>query len=143
MENEHVLGGLVRKRKELSRQLDVAQDQLRKLTLDLDNIEAAIKVFDPEYPLEEIKPRPLPPRHPAFKGQVSRAIFNVLRNADKPMTAMELAKHLMAERNLDAKNRKLYQLMRKRVSAALRHYKSKGVIEADENIGRFLRWRLA
>jgi hypothetical protein len=47
----------------------------------LDNIDAAIHVFDPDLRLEDIKPRPVPPRHQAFKGEISRIVFTTLRNA--------------------------------------------------------------
>ena len=36
MENEHVLGGLTRKRAEIAGQIEHSQDALRKLVIDLD-----------------------------------------------------------------------------------------------------------
>jgi hypothetical protein len=41
MENEHVLGGLTRKRGELAGQIEHTQAQLRRLVTELDTIDAA------------------------------------------------------------------------------------------------------
>jgi hypothetical protein len=143
MENEHVLSGLIRKRAELSGQFEHTQNLLRTLVIDLDNIDAAILIFDPDIKLDEIRPRPLPPRHPAFKGEVSRAVFSALRNSNVPMTAPELAQHLMAERGLDTSNKKLVRLMGKRVAACLRHHRKRGIVVSDGDAGKFLVWWLA
>jgi hypothetical protein len=43
MENEHVLGGLTRKRAEIAGKIEHTQDALRKLVIDLDAINAAIR----------------------------------------------------------------------------------------------------
>jgi len=55
MENEHVLAGLVRKRAEIAGQLEVAQTQVRQLIIDVDNVDATIRLFAPDMDLEEIR----------------------------------------------------------------------------------------
>ena len=47
MENEHVLGGLTRKRAEIAGQIEHTHQTLRKLVGELDAIDAAIRIFDP------------------------------------------------------------------------------------------------
>lgn len=60
--------GLVRKRAEIAGQIEHTQDQLRQLVIDLGHIDASIHIFDPSIELEEIKARPVPPKHHAFRG---------------------------------------------------------------------------
>jgi hypothetical protein len=55
MENEHVLGGLTRKRAEIAGQIEHTQATLRKLVIDLDAIDAAIRIFDPDADIGAIK----------------------------------------------------------------------------------------
>jgi len=69
MENEHVIGGLTRKRGELAGQIEHTQALLRKLVTELDTIDAAIRLFDPNADLGSIKQRLYPPRHQAFRGE--------------------------------------------------------------------------
>ena len=73
MENEHVLGGLTRKRAEIAGQIEHTQAALRKLVTDLDAIDAAIRIFDPEADIGAIKAKAYPPRHAAFRGEMMRS----------------------------------------------------------------------
>ncbi len=142
MENEHTIFGLVRKRKEMAAQLGQYQTLVRQLVIDLDNLDAAIRLFNPDIVLEEVRPRPLPPRNSASKGEVARVILSSLRNSDTPLDALELAKHVMAERGIDQNDKKMAQTIRKRVSAALRHYRVRGVLKSTQG-APFLLWEVA
>ena len=83
MAEPHVLTGLIAKRAEIAGQVEHTQDKLRQLVIDLDHIDASIQVFDPSIELEEIKARPVPPKHHAFRGEVSRIVTTTLKNAKK------------------------------------------------------------
>jgi hypothetical protein len=83
MENEHVLGGLAGKRGELAGQIEHTQALLRRLVTELDTIDAAIRLFDPNADLGSIKQRLYPPRHQAFRGEMMRHVMGALRIADK------------------------------------------------------------
>ena len=61
MENEHVLSGMIKKRAELAGEIERAQTVFRQLVIDLDNLDAAIRLFDPDIDLTEIKPKPTTP----------------------------------------------------------------------------------
>lgn len=141
MKNEHVLSGLMKKRGELAGQIEDTQTRLRMLIIDLDNIDATIRIFDPDIDLAEIKAKPLPPRNHAFKGEVSRIVFQVLRHAKAPMTAQEIAQHVMAGRGLNTSDRRLVKVIGKRVGACLRHHRERGLLRASKPAGeQLLRW---
>ena len=91
MAEPHVITGLIAKRAEIAGQIEHAQDKLRQLTIDLDHVDAAIHIFDPSIELEEIKVRPVPPKHHAFRGEVSRIVLATLKNAKRPLTTAEIA----------------------------------------------------
>ena len=80
MAEPHVFTGLIAKRAEDRRH---TQDLLRQLVIDLDHIDASIHIFDPSIELVEIKARPVPPKHHAFRGEVTRIVLTTLRNAKK------------------------------------------------------------
>ena len=142
MADPHVITALVRKRGELAGQIDLAQTVVRQLVIDLDNLDAAIHLFDPTIELQEIKARPVPPRHQAFRGEVSRIVLAALRNARTPLTAQDIARHVMAERGLNSADAKLMRLIGKRVGACLRHHRSKGVVRSEPGGGQRLVWEI-
>lgn len=142
MAEPHVVSALVRKRAELAGQIEHAQDKLRQLVIDLDAIDAAIHIFDPSIELQEIKARPVPPRHQAFKGEVTRIVLGALRNAKKPLTTHEIAQRVMAERGLDSANQRLLKTVQKRTAACLRHWQHKGITSKQQGPGQFMLWEM-
>ncbi|MPZ39893.1 MAG: hypothetical protein GEU95_17905 [Rhizobiales bacterium] len=143
MENEHVISGLKKKRAELAGKIEHHQTVLRQLIIDLDNLDATLRLFVPDIDLEEIKPKPMPPRSMAFKGEVSRIIFETLRDANGPMTVQQMAEIVMAQRGLNTADKKLARAISKRVGAALRHHRSRGTLRSVKGPGSFLLWEIA
>jgi len=142
MENEHTINGLMRKRAEIAGKIEHEQTVIRQLIIDLDNIDAALRIFKPDIDLDEIKPQPLPPRHAAFKGQVTQAIFSYLREAKGPLTSKQMAERMMKERGLNTLDKKLVVLITKRVGAALKHYKGKKQVRSLKGDDGFLLWEI-
>ncbi len=136
----HVVTALIAKRAELAGQLDAAQAEVRRLIIDLDNLDATLRLFKPDIDLAEIKPKPLPPRSAAYKGEVARIVLGTLRAASAPMTTEQLAEHVMAERSLNASDKRLLRTVSKRVGACLRHYRNKGVLRSEKVAGGRLMW---
>lgn len=135
MKNEHLLLGLHRKRAEMAGQIEAAQMQLRQMVIDLDALDATIRLFDPNADLAEIKPKPMPPRHAAVKGDVVRAVLATLRASTRPMTQRELALVVMAERGLNVGDQRMVVLFGKRVGACLRWHRHKGLVESHRGAG--------
>ena len=134
----NLLNGLVAKRAEIAGQIEANQQQLRKLIVDLDAIEATIRVFDPDIDMMAIHPRPVPPRHAAFKGEVTRIVFKALREAKHPVTSRDIAKTLMRERGLNVDDKDVVVMMTKRVGACLKTQKNKGYVRSVDIEGSTL-----
>ena len=141
--NQHTINGLIRKRAEIAGKIEHLQDQLRQLVIDLDHIDASIHIFDPSIELEEIKARPVPAPHHAFRGQVTRTVLTALRNAKKPLTTQDIAMRVMAERGLDTANVRLLKTMTKRAGACLRNLQKQGAVTRQPGPGQFMLWELA
>jgi len=103
----HVVTGLIAKRAELAGQIEHAQTVHRQLIIDLDNLDATLRLFVPDIDLEEIKPRPLPARDAAFRGEVARVVLGLLRTVGKPLDTQQIAMHVMAERGLNTADKRL------------------------------------
>lgn len=140
-ENEHVLAGLIRKRAEIAGQIEAAQMQLRQLVIDIDNVDATIRLFKPDIDLEEIKPKPLPPRHTAFKGEIARIVLGALRDSATPLTTKDITIRVMSERNLNLNDKKLVRIVSKRAGACLKHYRNKGMVKSQRR-GTGMVWEI-
>ena len=143
MENEHTINGLIRKRAELAGKIEHEQSLLRQLIIDLDNIYAALRIFKPDIDLQEIRPQPLPPRSAALKGQVTQAIFSYLREAKGPMTTKQMAERVMKDRGLNPLDKKLAQVIVKRVGAACKHHRNLGRMGSYRGEDGFMLWEVS
>lgn len=142
MAEQHVVTALIRKRAEIAGQLEATQNQARQLITDLDHVDATLRLYVPDIDLEEIKPKPLPPRHSAFRGELSRLILEALRRAPEGMTTQDLAQHFMAERGMNTADKATVKLIGKRVGSSLRTMRGKGLVQSEQGPGSFNLWRV-
>ncbi len=141
-EQPNVLHALTRKRAEIAGQIEHNQLSLRHLIAELDHIDAAIRIFDPAVDIGRIRAKPVPPRHAAFKGEVTRIVFNTLREAREPVSSRDIALRLMKERGLNPDDRELSVIMVKRICACLRVQKKKGLIRNAPYAGGLQGWEV-
>ena len=142
MADPHVLTGLIAKRAELAGLLEHHQAMVRQLLIDLDSVDATIRLFKPDIDLQEIRPKPLPPRHAAYKGEVARIVLGTLRDAKRPCTTQELTMHVMGERGMNTADKRLVKTVAKRVGACLRHYRGKGMLRSSMGLGKRITWEV-
>ena len=105
MADPHVISALKAKRAELSGELIAAEKRIVELRADINSLDRTIRVFDPTSEPHTIRPilrRKKPTLIP--RGQCSRAILDMLRRAEVPMTAREIAAQLAARYQMDAGN---------------------------------------
>ena len=142
--NSFVLPGLVRKRAELAGDIENAQVALQNMIRDLENLDATIRLFDADYKVEAIKPNAFrPPEDWAHRGEMTRIILDILRQAAEPLTARDIADQLMRERALDLENINLRRQMVKRCGVALRGQRNKGVVRSNQGPGQYMVWEVA
>ena len=138
-----VLSGLIRKRQEVAAELDAAQSKVRQLILDIDAVDATIRLFQPDIDLDVVKVRPTPRRHEAHRGDTSRLVLSLLREAGEGLSHRELTQRIMQARGLNLTDRALCQTMRDRVGASLRGMRERGRLVTDGGVGRAVRWKVA
>ncbi len=142
MENEHVVSGLIRKRAEIAGRVEKMQTDLRQLMIDLDHLDETIRMFAPDVDILTIRPKPMPPKHQAYRGELTGIVLSMLRHHPGGMTTPDLAKHVMAERGLDTSDPQMMRMMAKRVGAALRHQRRAGIARAIKRSDALDLWTL-
>jgi len=142
--NAFVVSGLVKRRAQLAGDIEKAHESLRMMVQDLENLDATILQFDPDFKVEMIRPKSFrPPKDWANRGQMTRIVLSILRQAAEPLTSRDVALELLVERALDKNDQRLLRLMTKRVGVALREQKNKGVVRADQGPGQYMLWEIA
>ena len=141
--NAFVVSGLVKRRAELAGDIEKAHESLRQMVMDLENLDATILQFEPDFKVETIAPKAFrPPKDWSNRGQMTRIVLSILRQASEPLTTRDIALELLVERALDKNDQRLLRLMTKRVAVALRGQKDKGVVKSEQGPGQYMLWNI-
>jgi hypothetical protein len=123
--------------------IESLQGQIRQATIDLDHIEASLRLFDPDVDLAALSPRKVAPVLYDHKGDTGRVILEALRTAMWPITTAQVCEAVMKARNLDTNDNALCRLMMKRTTANLKHWSAKrGLIRSMPGPGQQLLWEI-
>jgi hypothetical protein len=137
---EHTLSGLVAKRAITAGKIEHAQAALRKLVQELDTLDAAIRIFDPDADIPTIRAKQYPPRHAAFRGEMMRFVMGALRDATGPLTTRDIAIQVMDERGLDPDQADTLLMIRKRVGACIYKLARQGIVRERPSNGDLKMW---
>jgi hypothetical protein len=144
MTDTHVVSALKEKRMHVAGQIESLQAQLRQATIDLDHVEAALRLFDPDVEMAALPPRKVAPVLYDTKGDTGRVILETLRTATRPLTTAQVCEAVMVARGLDTNDKALCRLMMRRTNANLKHWaKKRGLIRSMPGPGQQLLWALA
>lgn len=141
----NTVAGLVAKHKELMDLRERYREEIKKLTVDIDHLDACIRLFDPTADTAAIKAYVT--KHKAEKGSVKRFVLNIMRKSDVPLTSRQITEQWAAERGLQADDATL-NILRKRIGSCIKTCKEQGLVEdvgqtndGDPN-GPYKLWRI-
>src|SRR5438876_571325 len=141
--NAFVVSGLIKRRAELAGEIERTHEALRKMVLNLENLDATILQFEPDFRVETIKPKAFrPPKDWSNRGQMTRIVLSILRQAAEPLTSRDIALELLVERALDKNDQRLLRLMTKRVGVALRGQRDKSIVRSIQGPGQYNVWEI-
>jgi hypothetical protein len=144
MTDTHVVSALKSKRMEVAGQIEALQGQLRQAVIDLDHVEASLRLFDPDVDLAALPPRKVAPVSYDTKGDTGRIILETLRSATRPLSTEQVNHAVMVARRLDTNDKALCRTMMRRTNANLKHWKVKrGLIRSMPGVGQQLLWEVA
>jgi hypothetical protein len=126
-ERPNTVAGLVAKHAELSALRDRYKDQIKKLTVDIDHLDAAIRIFDPASETYAIKEYVT--KHRAEKGSVKRFVLGAFREASAPLTSRTITEMWAKDRGLEA-DEATYAILRKRIGACIKECAHQGLLES-------------
>ena len=138
---DHTLAGLTRRRSDLIKEHDTLKARLTAIAGELSHLDAVIRMFDPGYrsPTLHMDAREV---SVIAKGERSRALLDVMREAGEPITAMEAARRTMAKQGHDPEDREHRRVITKKVEAALWRQERRGVLRSIRSEGQFVLWEV-
>jgi hypothetical protein len=141
MERPNTVAGLLEKRRELEAHLKVARAQIKTLTVGLDALDVALRLFGAVG--IKTKPMRLPPAHPAAKGEFQRAALDLFRETGAPITSRMVADRFCEARGLSIDDT-AFKAIRYRASSGLCNMRDQGMIRrVGAKKGANARWALA
>ena len=139
MDELHVIGALRNKRSELAGLVRRLEQQLAEQRTSLAHLDATMRLFDPKLRPETIRPRQQRAHNAWFRpGECLRLIYEVLRDAPKPVTTRALAERLIAMKDIPTDDRDR-ALVQKTILGSLN--REKATIERIEVSGA-VSWRV-
>lgn len=124
---EHTISGLLTKRGDLFNEAERIRDRFAEIRNDIGALDRVLGTLGYKGDLDAAMPRQK--REVIFgRGELSRAIYEELRNADGPLTSRDIARSIVALRDDDARDRKYLSDLTKRVSKALRAMRISGSV---------------
>ncbi|MGQ3039383.1 MAG: hypothetical protein ACT6TH_08550 [Brevundimonas sp.] len=132
-ERPNTIAGLQEKRKQLVKLRKDLEADVRKVTCDIDHIDACIRLFDPEADTPLGRAR-YATKHRAKKGQMRRFVLDCLKEADGPITSLDVATAWIKERGLRTDHGTAV-MIRKRVGACLTTLQAQGIVQGRDADG--------
>lgn len=136
-ERPNTVSGLTAKRDELIKLRNHLEAEARKVTCDIDHLDAVIALFDPANTPEAVQRYTT--KHKAQKGQVKRFVLSYLRGAAEPATSRQITEAWIADRGLRA-DEATYVILRKRLGACLTVLRADGLATNGPMAGEFKTW---
>jgi len=96
-----VVTQLIAKRSELAGIADAKRGELNAILRDLDHLDAVIKLFAPEKVPELLPVKRRASDRTFARHELTRRIFNILREAERPMTAREITNQIVEDKGTD------------------------------------------
>ena len=142
MAQSHVMSALVTKRGELAGQIDCHQSEIKQLKVDMDSLDKAIKVFDPDYDLRKIKTRKTNGKNNFFEPREGNTLLmNIFREVDRPISTHELMDEIIERKGFDTEVIDV-KALRASVFVILKRLQSTGIVEELKRDGLVIIWQL-
>ena len=140
---DHVVSGLIEKRRELVGIIDQLQRQLDQHRADLMHIDGVLRILASDLDPETIRPKRAYPRNRYFaRNELSRLCLGILRaSAGEPLSTDDIAGRVVTAKSFDATDGILRAAIRDQVGSTVKRLHREGAIE-NIGDGRASKWRM-
>jgi hypothetical protein len=137
------VAALVRKRAELAGEIEAGLARIVRQRAELVHLDAVIRLLDPASDPEAIRPKV--PRNNGCdwfgRGELARMAFDALRDAPKPLSAVDIARTVVARKGMEPSDLVALRRVKNMVDATLRR-RDGGLVERMVYGPRSVAWRI-
>ena len=138
-ERPNTVSGLVAKHKELFKLREQYRKEIRKLTADIEHVEACIRLFDTKANVPAMREHVTKPK--SRRGRVKQFVLSTLREASAPMTSQEITERWVENCGLKADGGELAEIQR-RISVCIANCAKQGLAECDRQSGVYSPYKM-
>jgi hypothetical protein len=140
---DHIVSGLIEKRRQLAGIIDEMQRQLDQHRADLTHIDGVLRVLATDLDPATIRPKRAYRRNRYFaRKELSRLCLGVLRAADHLLSTDDIAGRVIAAKGFDAGDAILRAAIREQAGSTVKRLHRNGAIE-NIGAGRAGKWTLS
>ncbi|WP_415878132.1 hypothetical protein [Methylomonas sp. TEB] len=128
MAETHVISALTAKRSELAGLAEFHQKEINRITEEVRVLDSAIKLFEPDYRIQSIRPKRYQRKNEFFKhGEAQKLLLDIIRQSDKPISTITIAEEAIRRKGLEL-DKKQFSAFKSTIGGALIRYRSAGII---------------
>ena len=143
MADSHVISALSSKRGEILGSIKHYKQLIFSLDKDLQNIDATIKIFEPDYKFGSEKVVNKHTRNRFFNnGEAKVLVLEVLKNSSLPISTDKISEIIAIKRNLSFGNKTDKSNFQKSILLALNTCLSSGIVEKVSKDGLSIVWKI-
>lgn len=141
--HDSVIPALSNRRNALLAEIEEKKSSLRGTIEQLDQLEATMRLFDPNIDFAKLEARRDLQVAAAHHGDTMRIVMTALADAGRPLSTGVLIDLIMASRGLDKNNAKLRRTLSRRLGPSLRYAAyTRGIIRSLPGPGQMNMWEL-
>lgn len=135
MSQSHVVSALTDKRAELLGLIEHHQSSIRRLSINIDQLDATLLLFDADFDFKKAKSKGVRVVNPWFKqGEAPRLLLEILGKANQDLSTVQLTDILMRARDIDATALKERYRLNKLILGALQRMRERGQVKITAKI---------
>ncbi|WP_457747809.1 hypothetical protein [Sulfurimonas sp.] len=141
MAESHVMSALIKKRSELSGEIEHYEKLLKECRENLASIDKTIHIFDENYDLRTIKSKRVVRNSYFSSGEATKMVLDVLRTTDKPLKTDEISDIIASKKSLilEGKDKVNFQ---KSILYALNTNEKRGLVATIGKDGLSIIWQI-
>ena len=142
MAESHVISALVKKRSELSGEIEHYEKIIKECRENLTSIDKTIHIFDETYDLRTVKSKRVIKNSYFTSGEATKMVLDILRTTDKPLRTDEISDIVASKKSLILEGRDKVNFQ-KSILYALNTSEKRGLVVSVGKDGLSLMWSIA
>ncbi len=141
MAESHVVSALIKKRSELSGEIEHCEKIIKECKANLTSIDKTIHIFDDSYNLRTIKSKRVVRNSYFASGEATKMVLDVLRTVDEPLRTDEISDIIASKKSLILEGRDKVNFQ-KSILYALNTSEKRGLVASVGKDGLSLMWSI-